>query len=127
MNVSGLVLAIEKALGSGNEARVAEIDDQLEKLEQELLVRANAKQDYKDILEKLDSVRNKKQEFLLENANNAEIQCHLHEIEVFLENQQTGIEEYDEDLVRKLLERVTAYDDHLNFIFKSGIEIDISM
>ena len=104
----GIKLAIEKALGSGNGARVAEIDAQLEGLEKELLVRANAKQDYTDILEKLDSVRNAKQELLLEDANNAGVQRHLHEIEAFLEKQQTGVEEYDEDLVRKLLERVTA-------------------
>ena len=36
-------------------------------------------------------------------------------------------EEYDENLVRKLLERVTVYDDHLTFEFKCGIEIDITM
>ena len=68
-----------------------------------------------------------KQELLLEDANTAGIQRHLHEIEAFLETQQTDIEEYDEDLVRRLLERVTAYDDHLTFEFKSGIEIDITM
>ena len=36
-------------------------------------------------------------------------------------------EEYDEALVRKLLERVMVYDDHLTFEFKSGIEIGITM
>ena len=34
---------------------------------------------------------------------------------------------YDENLVRRLLERVTVYDDHLTFEFKSNIEIDITM
>ena len=123
----GLKIAIEKALGSGNGTRVAEIDAQLEDLEKELLKRANSKQDYTDILEQLDTMRDAKQELLLEDANNAGVQRHLSEIETFLETQQTDIEEYDEDLARRLLERVTVYDDHLTFEFKSGIEIDIAM
>lgn len=32
---------------------------------------------------------------------------------------------YDEQLVRKLIEKITVYDDHLNFLFKSGIQIEI--
>ena len=89
--------------------------------------RANTKQDYTDILEQLDAMRETKQELLLEDANNAGIQRQLNEIEGFLETQQTAIEEYDEDLVRKLLMRVMVYDDHLTFEFKSGIKIDITM
>ena len=110
-----------------NRTRVAEIDAQLENLEKELLKRANTKQDHTDILEQLDAMRDAKQELLLEDANNAGIQRQLNAIEAFLESQQTAIEEYDEDLVRKLLERVTVYDDHLTFEFKCGIEIDITM
>ena len=35
------------------------------------------------------------------------------------------IEEYDEALVRRLIERITVFDDHLMVIFKSGIEIEV--
>ena len=72
-------------------------------------------------------MRDAKQELLLEDANNAGVQRHLNEIEAFLETQQTDIEEYDDDLVRRLLERVTVYDDHLTFEFKCGIETDTTM
>ena len=123
----GLRTAIRKALGSGNDAKLSEIDDKLENLETELLKLANAKQDYTDILEQIDTIRDQKRELLLEEANNADIQRHLNEIESFLETQPTAIEEYDEDLVRKLLERVMVYDDYLTFEFKSGISIDIAM
>jgi len=37
-----------------------------------------------------------------------------------------SIGEYDEDLARRFLERVTVCDDHLTFEFKSGMEIDIT-
>ena len=123
----GLKTAIEKALDSGNGAKVAEIDARLEGLEKELLRRANAKQDYTEILDQIDTIRGEKQNLLLEDANNADIRRHIGEFEAFLDTRQTEVEEYNEDLVRKLLERVTVHDDHLTFVFRSGIEIEISI
>jgi site-specific DNA recombinase len=43
----------------------------------------------------------------------------------FLNEQPCELEEYDEQLVRRLIEKVTVYDDKLIVEFKSGIEIDI--
>ena len=34
--------------------------------------------------------------------------------------------EYDEGLVRQLIEKITVYDDHLAFEFKSGLETDVN-
>lgn len=44
----------------------------------------------------------------------------MHAIE---ENQRTL---YDGSLVRKLIQQITVYDDHLTVRFKSGLEIDIN-
>jgi len=35
--------------------------------------------------------------------------------------------EYDDALVRKLIERITVYDDYFMVEFKSGIEIDVQL
>ena len=64
---------------------------------------------------------------LLEDADKAGIKRNLDKIEAFLESQRTAIEEYDENLVRRLIQRVTVYDKSLTFQFKSGIEINITM
>ena len=45
------------------------------------------------------------------------------ELEEFLYNQEFEIESYDEDLVRRLIEKIVVYDEKLKVIFKSGIEI----
>ena len=123
----GLRNAIEKAVGSGNAEKVAKTDEQIESLEKELLKRANTGKNYTDILEQLEALRDAKQELVLEDADNVNAKRHLAMIEAFLETQQTKIQEYDEDLVRKLLHQVTVYDDHLTFEFKSGLEVEISM
>ena len=47
------------------------------------------------------------------------------DLEIFLGELEVKVEEYDEALVRRLIERVTVYDDHFTVEFKSGIEIDV--
>ena len=43
----------------------------------------------------------------------------------FLNEQSCQLEEYDEQLVRRLIEKVTVHDDRIEVEFKSGVEIDI--
>ena len=53
------------------------------------------------------------------------VQSRLIELEEFLENQELEIERYDEDLVRKLIEKIIVYDESIKVIFKSGLEVEI--
>lgn len=50
-------------------------------------------------------------------------QSRLKELEEFLENHELEIERYDEDLVRKLVDKVVVYDEELKIVFKSGVEV----
>lgn len=43
----------------------------------------------------------------------------------YLKSQPKRVTVYDEQLVQKLIEKITVYDDHLDFLFKSGIQIEI--
>lgn len=53
-------------------------------------------------------------------------QSRLKELEEFLNNQEIEIESYDEELVRRLIEKIVVYEEKLKVMFKSGIEIDIN-
>ena len=46
----------------------------------------------------------------------------LDEFEAFFEAHPAGVTEYDESLVLKLIEKITVYDDHMSFEFKSGLK-----
>ena len=37
------------------------------------------------------------------------------------------VEEYDETMARRLIERITVYDEKYVVEFKSGVEVDIEM
>lgn len=54
------------------------------------------------------------------------IQARLDELQDFIGSQQSEIIEFDESLVRKLIQQITVYDDHFTVRFKSGLEIDIN-
>lgn len=42
-------------------------------------------------------------------------------------NNPAELEDNDEQLVRRLIEKVTVFDDKLTVEFKSGVEIDIEI
>ena len=45
----------------------------------------------------------------------------------FLDEHQEPVTDYDEGMVRRLIERITVYEDHLDFEFKSGLETQVQM
>lgn len=49
----------------------------------------------------------------------------IKELQNFIANQSTEITEFDESLVRRLVEKITVFPDHFTVEFKSGITIDI--
>ena len=75
----------------------------------------------------IDALREEKQDLLIEEANRAGLKQRLDELEAFLTEQTTEMREYDEGLVRQLIEKITVYDDHLAFEFKSGLETEVQM
>lgn len=95
------------------------------KVQEELLKVANAKKDYTDLANKVEELRNEKEKILLGIAEEKNIQSRLMELEEFLDNQELEIESYDEELARKLVDKIVVYDEMLKVIFKSEIEIDI--
>lgn len=74
----------------------------------------------------MEELRNEKENILLTMAEEKNEQSRLKELEEFLNNQEIEIESYDEELVRKLIDKIVVYDEKLKVVYKSGIEIDIN-
>lgn len=123
----GMRMAVEMALAQSNGPRVAEIDARLEALQKELLKKANAKQGFDELADEIEDLRTDKEALLLEDANRQGVKQRLDELEAFLGEQQEPVTDYDEGLVRRLIERITVYDDRLVFEFKSGLETEVQM
>lgn len=63
----------------------------------------------------------------MEDANNEGSRQRVEEMEKMLDEMGTAVTEYDENLVRKLIEKITVYDDHFTVEFKSGLETEVAM
>ena len=122
--LSTLQKNIATVLNEENDNATVDIDGKLEELQQQLLIQAKSKNDYEDVADEIYRLRELKQNALVENAEREGKRQRIAEMTDFLNKQSAELEEYDEQLVRRLIEKVTIYEDKLTVEFKSGIEID---
>jgi site-specific DNA recombinase len=79
----------------------------------------------KELGPEIHRMRDQKQKLLLENANRDELKKRIADMSTFLKKQPTALTEYDEQLVRRLIEEVTVYEDKFTVEFKSGLTVDV--
>ena len=101
------------------------IEVKLLELQKELLKLANSKKDYNSVADEIDRLRELKQNALVESAEREGLKQRIKEMREFLEQQSTEITEYDELLVRRLIEKVTVYDERFEVEFKSGAKVNV--
>ena len=122
-----LKINIEKAIRKNNSGQVAELDGKIADLEQEILKRTRARQDCDDLGKEVIQLREEKYQLQLEDASKETLRQKIMELEKVLAGINGKVEEYDDALDRKLIERITIYDDYFTVEFKSGIEIDVRL
>jgi hypothetical protein len=98
-----------------NDKTLSEIDNRLVELQTELLKLANSKADYEDVADEIYRLRDQKQKAMLENEQRKRI-ADMSEI---LQEPPSTITEYNKQLVRRLIEKVTVYEDK----FAVGIQV----
>ena len=116
---------IETVIAQENDQTLAGIDARLQELQTVLLKLANSKVDYEDVADEIFRLREEKQKVQLENIGRDELKNRIADMSVFLQEQLTAIAEYDEPLVRRLIEKVTVYEDKFTVEFKSGMTVDV--
>ncbi|HOM98457.1 MAG TPA: recombinase family protein, partial [Acetomicrobium sp.] len=117
---------IETVLNHENDTTLADIDKRLEELQTELLKLASSKADYEDVADEIYRLREEKQKAQLDNVGRDELKKRITDMGNFLQKQPTSITEYDEALVRRLIEKVTVYEDKFTVEFKSSVTVDVN-
>ncbi|MDD3064380.1 MAG: recombinase family protein [Massilibacteroides sp.] len=116
---------VEAVLTGADGIPLDEIDSRLEQLQKELLKVANAKGNYDSIADEIYSLREAKQNAQVAGAEREGMKKRISEMQQFLAEQQQDITEYDEQLVRRLIEKITVYDERVTVEFKSGTSVDV--
>jgi len=104
---------------------MADIDKRLEALQTELLKLATSNADYEKVGDEIHRLRDQKQKLQLESANRDELKKRIADMSTFLKKHPPVLAEYNEQLVRRLIEKVTIYENKFTVEFKSGVTVDV--
>lgn len=117
---------LERVIDASFEEKRQQIDDQLKELQKQLLEKAKNSQDYMELEDQILDLREELQRLLVENAEQKGKQEKMNEMMEFLDNCESTIAEYDEQLTRKLVERVDVLTEgSFRIHFKSGAEVEV--
>lgn len=122
--ITALQENVETVILQEDESSAENIEARLEALQKELLKLANFKKDYNGIADEIHRLRELKQNALAKSAEREGLKKRIAEMREFLDSQPTEVLEYDEQLVRRLIEKVTVYDERFEVEFKSGMTVD---
>ena len=86
---------------------------------------ASSKADYENVGDEIYRLREEKQKAQVENLGRDELKKRISDMSAFLQELPTTLTEYDESLVRRLIEKVTVYEDKFIVEFKSGLTADV--
>lgn len=116
---------ISEVIGNVHSEELKRIKKEIEK-QQTLLVKLTAaSEDYSKVVDKIYALQNEQKEAVAANVSHNVQTERIEEMIAYLKSQPKRVTTYDEQVVRKLLEKITVHDDHLDFLFKSGIQIAI--
>ena len=101
------------------------IDERMEELQKELIRLAKEKEDYSEVALEIQRLREIKKNYLSDKGDIEAKKERLVEVDEFLKEQSTRIEEYDDYLVRRFIDKVTVYDDRICVELKNGVEVCI--
>lgn len=116
---------IYAVIGDTTEYKISKINNLLEEKQKEVISLANKGNDYEFLANEIDKLRDKRQILLVEDASLSGENERINELIEFIRKNKFRTLEYDDKLVRKIIQSVTVYEDHFVIAFKSGIEMEI--
>ena len=117
--------SLDTALGGNSELTIREIEEKLTARQRELIALSPEDERYGRVADEIYQLRDEKRQVLLDEANRNTAVKRVEDLIGFVMEQNGELVEYDEALVRKLIEKVIIYDEQIKVVFKSGIDVDI--
>ncbi len=99
--------------------------ERMRQLQQELIDRTESGMNYDDLAEEILHLREVQEQTVMDDAAKAAHRERIQELLNFINSKPRTITEFDEALVRKLLESVKVCEFFLEFRFKSGVTVSI--
>ena len=116
-----LQLNIASVIRASQATAIDSIDEKLMALQQELIQKANSKEDYDEIADEIFRLRELRQETA---ARDEQIK-RINNLQDYISQQTALLTEFEEALVRRWVKQITIWDDRITVELKSGVSIDV--
>lgn len=73
----------------------------------------------------ISDLREERQDILAEAAERTDLQARMNDMIDYLEEMPTAITEYSEDITRRLVSKVTIFDEKIVVELKSGLVMEV--
>lgn len=125
--ISAMRENVETVIGGGAGRSVDEIDERLASLQDELVRLASSGQNYEAVVEEIYRLRELKGKILAGSTDIHGKRRRVAEMEEFLNSQSGILFEFDDKLVRRIVNRVTVHGGRLMVEFKTGTEVSVEL
>lgn len=105
-------------------SKVEAIDVEIEKLQSKIVSLATNNKQYGDLADTILALRDEKEKLEMELAGQANDRRRMEEMTKFI-NEHQEVTEYSDLLVRRLIDKVTIFNDDIAVEFKSGINVGV--
>ena len=112
-------------IDGGMDEKIAEIDRLIREKQTELLANEKDMVKAEEIGNRIIELREEKQRLLTDGALEQDKIERLEDMKNFLDGQNDFLTEYSDALTRRLVEKVTVYDEKIMVLFRSGLEIEL--
>ena len=116
---------IRAVLQEDTDAKIAEIDATVKEKQEELLNVGKDENKIAEIGEAIMKLREERQQVMTDAAMRKDVKDRIEDLSNFLDEHTGAITEYSDALVRRLIEKITVYDEVLLIKFKSDLEITV--
>ena len=118
---------IRAALEEDSDARLEEIDESIRQKQAELLDAGRNQDKIDEISEAIIQLREDWQQVMTTAAMRKDVKGRIDDLPTFLDGQTEAITDYSDALVRRLIEKITVFDEMLVVEFKSGLEVRVEV
>lgn len=123
--ISLLKTDIQETVFDDLEAKIAAIDKHLAELQQQMIDNSSDNALVEELGLHMDDLRGDRQDILAEAAERTDLQARMNDMIAFLEEMSAAVTEYSEPLARRLVDRITIFDEKIVVELKSGLQMEV--
>ena len=116
---------IESTVFGDLEDRLAMVDKELTALQTQMIAVSGDNALVEELGSQMNDLRGNRQDILAEAAERTDLQARMNNMIAFLEEMPAAVTEYSEALARRLVDRITIFDEKIVVELKSGLVMEV--